>query len=109
MGSQKASVWGGGQLTQGLYVKQAERGLFCPLFDPAVRDPLTQPPLFLSLCFAVISFQKISQYKEGGGEGVLPFFNLERFNFLSVTSPASHLLAVARGFNVLSYSECAEK
>lgn len=34
-----ASGWGGGQLTQGLFVKQAEAGLFCPLFDPATRDP----------------------------------------------------------------------
>lgn len=103
-----ASVWGGGRLTQGLYVKQAETGLFCPLFDPAARDPLTQPPL--SLFLSVLQwFLSRNLLVQGGGGGVLLFFNLERFNFPTVTSPASHLLATARGFNVLSYSEYAEK
>ncbi len=59
-----------------------------------------QPPLFLSLgC----SFSpKSSWYRQGG---VLPSFNFEIFNFLSAINPSSHLLAIAKGFNVLYYSE----
>lgn len=52
-----ASVRGEGQLTPGLCVKQAETGSFCPLFDPAARDPCS--PAFLSLCLAAF-FPKIS-------------------------------------------------
>lgn len=91
---------GWGQLTQGLCVKLAVTGLFCPLFDPAARDPSICSP-FPSFWFAAVSLLQ----SLGSGGGV--FLNFERFNFLSVTSPASHFPSIAKGFNGLYYSEYA--
>lgn len=36
--------------------------------------------------------------------GGLAILNLERFSFLTVTSPISQILGIAKGFNVLYYS-----
>lgn len=82
---------GGGQLTQGLCVKQTETGLFCPLFDLATGDPSHSTTTFNSICFVAVSLQSPCAW------GCLSHLNSERLNFFPVTSPAS--LVTAKGFN----------
>lgn len=59
-------MWVERQLTQGLCVKQAETS-FVLCLTLLLEIHLIQPPLFLSICFAVVFLQKSL-----GGGGVLP-------------------------------------
>lgn len=88
-----------GQLTWALCVKQDETSSALRLTRPP-EILFISPPRFLSLS---CSFS-VKELLVGGD---LTFLNSGSSNFLTVNSPASHRLAIAKGFNVLYYSDYA--
>lgn len=66
---------------------------------PSADILLIQPSDFLLVFFSFCRF-----FAKNLMVGGLAFLNLERFSFLTVTSPISQILGIAKGFNVLYYS-----